>query len=67
MEILVIRKFVKDSQDWWECGMCHIKTFGEWDAEAKLNTDEDTDDNWHQLCKACTFEIKKTFIEMEDG
>lgn len=46
--------------------MCHIKTFGDWDAEAKLNTDDDTDENWHQLCKACTFEIKKTFIEMKD-
>ena len=46
----------------WECGMCHIKTFGTWDAEAKLNEDLDTDENWKPLCHSCELEIKKTFI-----
>ena len=42
--------------------MCHIQTFGDWDAESKLNEDPDTDENWYPLCKACTAEVKKTFV-----
>ena len=62
---MVVRKLVK--QEWWECGVCHMTTYGEWDAEAKLNDKPDKDVNWLPLCKVCTMEVKKNFIADEDN
>lgn len=49
---------------YWECGMCHITTFGDWEAESRPH-ESNREDDWEPLCKLCTIEVKKDFVEDE--
>ncbi len=63
---MVIRKKATNVvEEMWECGMCHIKTFGEWDAEARPKESED-ENEWMPLCKACSNDVRKDFIPDEE-
>lgn len=50
-------------ENYWTCGVCHIITMGEWDAEVQ---EKNKKSDWLPCCKACSVEIRIDFIPEED-
>lgn len=48
----------------WTCGLCHIITFGEWDAEIKPK--DDPNGEWTPCCKLCNLDIREDFQESDE-
>jgi len=62
-----LRRFcgLQRSVEEWECGLCHIITRGEWEAEVRPKGSE-IETEWQQVCQSCCIDIKKDFIPDEE-
>lgn len=50
---------------YWECGVCHMKTFGDWNCEVKPH-DKD-DEEFQPVCKACEIGVLENFVPENEG
>lgn len=51
-------------KDYWTCGCCEIKTFGDWNCEVKpVDTD---DDKFRPVCKNCEIQVRENFVPAEE-
>ncbi len=50
---------------YWECGVCHITTFGDWECEVKPQGT--SDEEFKPVCKFCTIGVKANFVPDEQA
>ena len=50
---------------YWECGLCHIITMGDWDCEVKPHGEDD--EAFKPVCKLCEIGVKENFVPENEG
>ncbi len=51
--------------EYWECGVCHMTTFGEWNCEVKDRTSTE-DEDYKPVCKSCEDIVRENFVPDEE-
>lgn len=49
--------------EFWTCGVCEMKTFGDWNCEVRPR--EESDSEFKPVCKSCEVQVRETFVADE--